>query len=486
MGWMTSTCTWLSSQLNTISSASRCVLAATHGVVADGLHVVGTHRSALLDRDRRTCVRRGNFEQCAATAGLVCRWPFIGLWCAEALPVSHRTEASSSRGAGSSVRMLSGGLQRRGPRARGGLSGRPEVVGHRDSAPSHNPSQDNRRAELAVRSAQCGAGAVGQRLSPRMAQLLRVAVRQAQGPQYRPTANEVAQGLSAVVSTHAQWLPRSAKWAVVCSEAWRGAGALVTPIAGRPVIGHDNPRTRRALLRQLRRRGRIDTAARSAAGGWCRSGDFPVGDDRPQRRGAHGCAESETLAVPAAQAAAVGAGEIPPTERVTQQGQDAARSRHRTRQGGTFSAGLSPQAGFGVGSREPSDPRRGPQYRWDGTQSPVGAGNLRRGLGTVRSDREREGSKLWSHHSFGVALAGVQQGLLDMWVPRPRVTATNPRLDVSVVRRVARSRPQRRQEYSRRRAGGETKRFPLQWAGPREWFRWSPGKTSLFAGGTGR
>ena len=69
---------------------------------------------------------------------------------------------------------------------------------------------------------------------------------------------------------------------------------------------------------------------------------------------------------------AVGAGEVPPAEGISQQGQDQAQGRHRAQRGCPCSAGLSPQAGFGVGSRESSDPRRGPQHRWDGPQSPAG------------------------------------------------------------------------------------------------------------------
>jgi putative transposase len=56
----------------------------------------------------------------------------------------------------------------------------------------------------------------------------------------------------------------------------------------------------------------------------------------------------------------------------------------------------------------------------------------------------------------------------------------NPKhLDVPVVRRGPRPGPQRRQGHSRRRAGGETKRLPREWAGPRKQFRWSTNKTSL-------
>ena len=109
-----------------------------------------------------------------------------------------------------------------------------------------------------------------------------------------------------------------------------------------------------------------DTAAGGRAGSRGGCGHHPVGDDRHHRRDAHGHREPEAFGPQAAQAAAVGAGEVPPAERIEQQRQDAAQSRHRAQRGGAGAAGLSPQAGFGVGSRQPSDPRRRPQHRGHG------------------------------------------------------------------------------------------------------------------------
>jgi transposase len=62
------------------------------------------------------------------------------------------------------------------------------------------------------------------------------------------------------------------------------------------------------------------------------------------------------------------------TIRIVQQGQDAAQARHRARESGACPAGLSPQAGFSVGSRQPSDPRRRPQHRGHGRQSSARSG----------------------------------------------------------------------------------------------------------------
>jgi putative transposase len=56
-------------------------------------------------------------------------------------------------------------------------------------------------------------------------------------------------------------------------------------------------------------------------------------------------------------------------------------------------------------------------------------------------------------------------------------------LGVPGLRCVARQGPQCRQEHSRRRAGGETKRLPRKWARPPRRSRWSPCKTATRCGG---
>ena len=90
------------------------------------------------------------------------------------------------------------------------------------------------RAGWLCRGAQCGVGAVGQRLPAGLAQLLRLATGKRKGRQGGPAADEVAQGSSAVVSAHPQRIQRSAtQRPVVCGEGRRGAGALVARAAQR-------------------------------------------------------------------------------------------------------------------------------------------------------------------------------------------------------------------------------------------------------------
>jgi Helix-turn-helix domain/Probable transposase len=137
-------------------------------------------------------------------------------------------------------------------------------------------------------------------------------------------------------------------------------------------------------------------------------------------------------------------------------------------------AGLSPQAGFGVGSRESSDPRRGPQHRGHGQEPSFGAGDFGRGVGPIRADHRREGRAVRAFGASGITVAGVEQNLLPMWAPARRIAAPGPAVDVPSVPGGPRPRPQRRQNHSRRRSGGETKRL------------WSLGKSSQHSGGAGR
>ena len=123
---------------------------------------------------------------------------------------------------------------------------------------------------------------------------------------------------------------------------------------------------------------------------------------------------------------------------------------------------------------QPSDPRRGPQHRGDGRQPPFGPGDLGCRMGAVRADHRREGRPLRAHRASGVAVAGVEQDMLGVWAPGRQAPVANPAVDVPSVPGGSRSRPQRRQGHSRRRAGGETKRL------------WSPGKSSQHSGGARR
>src|SRR4029079_10946015 len=82
--------------------------------------------------------------------------------------------------------------------------------------------------------------------------------------------------------------------------------------------------------------------------------------------------------------------DVPPTEGVEEQGQSEAEGSHSARQGGAVSTRPSPQGGPDVGSREPSDLRRGPKHRGNGLQSSVGTCDQRRWLVAVRENSWRE------------------------------------------------------------------------------------------------
>lgn len=409
-----------------------------------------------------------------AAIGLGCHRSAVRSGYADALPVPHRTDTSPAGAAGAGVRVLSGGVQRRAAGPRRGLSGRDQVVGYRDSAPCGHRGQDYRGSGVVARGAQCGVGAVGQRFPSCLAQLLRLDSRKAPGPQSGPATVQVAQGSSAVVSAHPQRILGARQWPVVCGEGGRTAGALVARSAVGAVERHDHSGAGWPLLRQFRRRRSII----AAAGGGARSrggyGDRPVGDRGGQRRYTYRCLQSKAFGPQAAQAGAVGTGEVPPAEGIAEQGQVAAQGCDRAQRGGPGTARLSPQAGFGVGMREPSDPRRGPQHRGDGQKPSFGAGDFGCGMGAVRADHHRKGRPLRAHRPHGVAVAGIEQDLLGVRVPTRRTPTPDPSVGLPGVPGGPRSRPQRRESHSRRRAGGETKRL------------WSPGKSSHHSGGTGR
>ena len=205
----------------------------------------------------------------------------------------------------------------------------------------------------------------------------------------------------------------------------------------------------------------------------------PVGDDRHHRWWMRtDIANPRAFGPQATEVAAVGAGEVPPAERIGQQGQDAAQGCHRAQQGGAGSAGLSPQAGFGVGSRQPSDPRRGPQHRGHGRDRRLARAISDTGWGQfvriIAEKADRYGRTVdwvsrWLASSKTCSGCGHRLDELPLQIRA---------VDVPGVPDHPRSRLQRRQSHSRRRAGGETKRLPQQWAGPRQRFRWSPCKTA--------
>jgi hypothetical protein len=455
------------------------------GLLAQNEHFVDHHWTPLCGHELQLNVQLRHIVAVAAVNLLLCQSPALSYVCVGALPLSHRTETRPSRGSGSGVWLLPSGVQRRAARSRCGVSGRGETFGHRGAATGDHPGQNHSGAGLACRGSECGVSAVGQRCASGVSQFLRLLFGQAQRPPSETTAVQVAQGSSAVVSAHSQWVPCAIERAIAPGKGRRGARTLVAPVTQPTIFGHDHPRARRPLLRELRRRHAslpvTDGEARS--GDRCR--DRAPSDDRHYRRTVPGSAESEASAAQDAQAPASGAGEISTREGIKQQGQNAAQGCHSAWHGCSCPARLSPQAGPGVGTREPSDPCRGPQYRGHGSQSPASAGDLRRGLGAVHAGHRRESHKVRPYIASSLTLVGIQQDVLGVRASPRGAHASGPGLEVSCMWHGTRSRPQRRQSHSRRRAGGEIKRFPHQWAGPRLRLGWSPGK-SFNLGGAGR
>ena len=326
--------------------------------------------------------------------------------------------------------------------------------------------QDDRPSGLAGRGAQCGVGAVGQRLPPRLAQLLRLAHRETQGPQAGPAADEIPQGSPAVVSAHPQRIqPCGANGRLFVAKVGevrvRWSRELPAQPSSVTIIREPDGHYYASFV--------VDVAA-SPLPAVEREAGVDVGIARLATIATSDgtrvdVANPKHLGRKLRKLRAVGAGEVPPAERISQQGQDAAQSGCRAQRGGACAAGLSPQAGFGVGSREPSDPRRGPQHRGHGQKPSARPGDLGCGVGPVRADHRRESRPLRAHRASGVAMVGVEQDLLGVRASARRTPATGAAVDLPGLPGGPRQRPQRRQSHSRRRAGGETKRL------------WSPCKT---------
>lgn len=421
-----------------------------------------------------------------ASLCLPCRWSFLWLGRADALPIPDRANTRPVTVFSEGVRVLPGGVQRCTPSSRRGLPNRREVVRQRRPAPCNHSCQIDCRATLAQRGTQCCASAVGQRLPPRLAKLLRLQIGQTQRSQDWSTSDEVAQGSSAIVSPYAQWIPLPSEWATRHRQAGRGTSPMVEAFTDNAVVSHDRPRTRWPLLRQLCCRRADVPATEAGTGGGRRRRSLAISDHREHRFGAFGCTEPEKLAAQAAETGATGAGEGPPSERIEKQRQDAAEDCHHARRGGSYQTRLPPQAGIGVDSREPSGLRRGPQYRRDALQSPIGARDFRRGVGAVLAHSEREGRTIQPHCTYRVALVGVQQDLFDLPASAGRIGFTNSHLGMSIMRHGSRPRLQRCQGHSRRWAGGEIKCLPHPWAESRQRFRWSSCKPSRHSGGGGQ
>ena len=209
--------------------------------------------------------------------------------------------------------------------------------------------------------------------------------------------------------------------------------------------------------------------------GWQRSLD--------QRWPEYGYREPEVSGSQVTEITPVGAGEVSPAERIEQQGKDAAQSRHGAQQGGAGSTRLSPQAGFDVGSREPSDHVEDlnivgmVRNRWLARAiSDAGWGQLVRIIEEKADQYGRRFNQVsrWLASSKTCSACGHHLDELPL---------QSPSMAVPGCEYGARPRPQRCHEHSRRRAGGENKGLRRKWAGPRQRFRWSSCKTATRCGG---
>ena len=287
------------------------------------------HRSPVLRHEHHVGVQQRHAVPGTAIARGCCHRRPLQSGDADALPVSHRTDIGPAGDAGAGVRVLPGGVQRRAESPRRGVWGSGEVVRQRDSALRDHRGQDHYRASLVVRGAECGVGAVGQRLPPRLAQFLRLNQWETSGSAGGPAAVQIPQGSPAVVSAYPQRVQPESQRPAVRGQSRRGAGALVTRATQHAVVGHDHSGTRWPFLRQFRCRRWGLTAARGGPGGRCGCRGRSVGHDRHHRWPSGRCRQSEAFGSQAAEAAAVGAGEVSTAERIGQQGQVAAQGSRR-------------------------------------------------------------------------------------------------------------------------------------------------------------
>ena len=395
------------------------------------------------------------FGASVSDGGHICRSLALRCRCADALSLPDRTDAGATEEAESNIRVLPGGVQRRRAVASGSPSRWGRSVGYRDPAPGVNSRQDHRRTRLVARGAKCCPGSVGERRPAGLSKLLQFGNRKAEGPPGRGAEVQTQKDQSTVVSLDPQWISDPSQRSIGDCQDRRGGSALVTRITERTVVGHHHSRARWASLRDLCRRGAEFPVTDSA-----------IGVDRRYIWRMRRCEHPEIFATQIAQARATAAGDVPPTEGVEEQGQSEAEGSHSARQGGAVSTRPSPQGGPDVGSREPSDLRRGPKHRGNGLQSSVGTCDQRRWLVAVRENSWREVRSIRPVLASGLALVGIQQDLQRLRSRAGRAGTADQSLAVSGVFRSPRPGSQRRQERSRRRAGGEIKR------------RWSLGKSS--------
>ena len=184
-------------------------------------------------------------------------------------------------------------------------------------------------ARLAGRGAQCRVGPVGQRFPPGVAQLFRLGHRKASWPQSGPSAVQIAQGSEAIVSADPQrvqpqrpnrrlFVAKVGEVRVRWSRELPSAPSSVTII--REPDGHFYAsfvvKVSAVPLPATDQEAGVDV-------GIARLATVATTDGERIRR------PNPSTRSQAAQIAAVGAGEVPPAERIAQQRQDQKKGRGR-------------------------------------------------------------------------------------------------------------------------------------------------------------
>ena len=316
------------------------------------------------------------------------------------------------------------------------------------------------RARLAVRGAQCGVGAVGQRLAPGLAQLLRLGHREAAG--------------------WPQWAGRGSNRARITGSRF---GSPATDSASDPMAG--------CSWRRSARSGALVARAAQRAVERSRSSAKPTGTYY-----ASFVVDVAAAPLPAVDREAgvdVGIARLATIAATDGERVDVANPKHlgrklrklrrlerekSRRQKGSTNRDKTRRK-VAVAHNEVARARRDYHHKQalalvrenqvihvedlniagHGQQPSPGSRDHRCWVGAVRADHRREGRPLRAHRAHGVAVAGVEQDLLGVRAPARRAAAAGTAVDVPDMPGSPRPRPQRRQGHSRCRAGRETKRL---------------------------
>ena len=443
-----------------------------HGLLAESAHL--EHRTPVVGHEHQMGVQQ-RYAVAGASIGLGCQWSALRLWCARALPVPHRTDTDPAKDAGAGVRVLSDGVQRRaaGPRRR--LPGRDKAVGQRDTATGDHCGQDHRRAGLAGRGSECGVGAVGQRLPSCVAELLRLMLRQAAGSAAGSAAHDIQEGSPAVVSATRNGFrvrPNGRLFVAKVGEVrvrWsRGLPAEPSSVTIiREPDGHYYASfvvdVESTPLPAVAREAGVDMGIARLA---------TIADTDGARTD---IANPKHLARKQRK--------LRRLEREKPRRQKGSANRDKTRRKVAIAHNEVARARRDFHHRQALALVRENQVLHVEDLNIVGmvANRWLAGLFAMRDEANSCSPRRESDYierTVSAAHAG-REGGLGLRSPSRRTPVADPHLEVPVVRCGPRPRPQRRRGHSRRRAGGESKRLPRKWAGPRKRFRWSTGKTSL-------